>query len=326
MRLKYQNGGRTGDPPKSNRDAIPQYSSMEEMMAMSPYDRGGSGSVQNVFGPEDYIMGAFPLARALSPAAKAIAKYFGLGKKAGKKAGIRPGSPQDTYGIAQKIQREKDWLNSDAYVSRKMDATGQSRYKVKKERDKILASLDETTYKTVDTNNPPNVMGREGKPSAMYSPSKNQATVYNPKKKGQISAEQNFDHEIKHAASELNQNPVHHMVGTGYENYPKLPTKDPYYSLVPEQQVALRRFGDVMEETIGVTRGTPVNRLQVSTVLNKIEKSPELRRKYSDMLGLLNSSKSADPKGFINNLTNATNDAWALAPIAVGAASNTSEQ
>ena len=84
MRLKYKNGGRPGDPPKSNRDAIPQYSSMEEMMAMSPYERGGSGSVQNVFGPEDYIMGAFPLMRALSPAAKAVGKYLGLGSKAAK--------------------------------------------------------------------------------------------------------------------------------------------------------------------------------------------------------------------------------------------------
>ena len=82
MRLKkYQNGGR---PSPSNRDAIPQYSSMEEYMSLSPYERGGSGAVENTFGPEDYILGAFPLARALSPAAKAIGKYLGLGKKAAK--------------------------------------------------------------------------------------------------------------------------------------------------------------------------------------------------------------------------------------------------
>lgn len=80
MRLKkYQNGGR---PSPSNRDAIPQYSSMYEYMSLSPYERGGSGAVENTFGPEDYILGAFPLARALSPAARAIGKYLGLGRKA----------------------------------------------------------------------------------------------------------------------------------------------------------------------------------------------------------------------------------------------------
>tara|TARA_A100001201_G_C4064227_1_gene193650 strand:- start:391 stop:1029 length:639 start_codon:yes stop_codon:yes gene_type:complete len=80
MRLKkMQNGGRP-----SSRDAIPQYSSMEEYMSLSPYERGGSGAVENTFGPEDYILGAFPLARALSPAARAIGKYLGLGKKAAK--------------------------------------------------------------------------------------------------------------------------------------------------------------------------------------------------------------------------------------------------
>lgn len=325
MRLKYQNGGRPGDPPKSNRDAIPHYSSMEEMMAMSPYERGGSGSVQNVFGPEDYIMGAFPLMRALSPAAKAVGKYLGLGRLAAPTARIRPGSPKDTYGIAQKIQREKDWLNSDAYVTRKMDATGRSKSRVVKERDKILASLDDTTYGTQTTANKPTIQGG-GEANATYFTKQNDAIVYNPEQTGQVGLESMFDHEIKHAASELNQDPLFYMVGTGYKKYPKLPTKSPYYSLVPEQQVALRKFGDVMEEAIGVKRGTPVNRLQVQVVLDRIQKSPELRRKYSDMLGLLNSSKSADPKGFINNLTNATNAAWALAPIAVGSASNTSEQ
>jgi len=100
MRLKYQNGGRTGDPPKSNRDAIPQYSSMEEMMAMSPYDRGGSGSVQNVFGPADYTLGAFPLMRALSPAAKSVGKYLGLGRKASSKIPYKPIDITDAKNIS----------------------------------------------------------------------------------------------------------------------------------------------------------------------------------------------------------------------------------
>lgn len=51
-------------------------------MSLSPYERGGSGAVESTFGPLDYIAGAFPIARVLSPAAKAVGKYFGLGRKA----------------------------------------------------------------------------------------------------------------------------------------------------------------------------------------------------------------------------------------------------
>ena len=76
---KYQHGGKP-----SNRDAMPRYSSMEEYMSLSPYERGGSGAVESTFGPLDYIAGAFPIARVLSPAAKAVGKYFGLGNKATK--------------------------------------------------------------------------------------------------------------------------------------------------------------------------------------------------------------------------------------------------
>lgn len=74
---KLQGGGSPSSP--SVQDTIPQYSSMEEMMAMSPYDRGGSGAVQNVFGPMDYIAGTFPLAKALGPAAQRVGRLLGLG-------------------------------------------------------------------------------------------------------------------------------------------------------------------------------------------------------------------------------------------------------
>lgn len=70
MRVKYQNGGRTGDPVKDYLDRVDP-------------NRLGMG-VENVFGPADYILGAFPLMRALSPAAKAVGKYLGLGSKAAK--------------------------------------------------------------------------------------------------------------------------------------------------------------------------------------------------------------------------------------------------
>ena len=104
-----QNGGR---PSPSNRDAIPQYSSMEEYMSLSPYERGGSGAVENTFGPEDYILGAFPLARALSPAARAIGKYLGLGKKAA------PAASQSQRAIKELVEESRAGVTSRADVSK----------------------------------------------------------------------------------------------------------------------------------------------------------------------------------------------------------------
>tara|TARA_Y100000114_G_C11525886_1_gene215691 strand:- start:50 stop:505 length:456 start_codon:yes stop_codon:yes gene_type:complete len=67
-----------GDPSK--RDKTPTYSSMQEYMSMSPYERGGSGSVQNTFGPTDYILGSLPMHRVLAPAAQKVAQMLGLNK------------------------------------------------------------------------------------------------------------------------------------------------------------------------------------------------------------------------------------------------------
>ena len=85
-----QEGGR---PLPSNRDAIPQYSSMDEYMSQSPYERGGSGGVENTFGPMDYIAGAFPIGRALAPAARAVGRALGLGQKAAPKPTPIPRQP-----------------------------------------------------------------------------------------------------------------------------------------------------------------------------------------------------------------------------------------
>ena len=102
-----QNGGKP-----SSRDAIPQYSSMEEYMSLSPYERGGSGAVENTFGPEDYILGAFPLARALSPAARAIGKYLGLGKKAA------PAASQSQRAIKELVEESRAGVTSRADVAK----------------------------------------------------------------------------------------------------------------------------------------------------------------------------------------------------------------
>ncbi len=66
-----QNGGRPGGDP------------VQDYLNRVDPNRLGM-SVESTFGPGDAIAGAFPLARALSPAARAIGKYLGLGKKAAK--------------------------------------------------------------------------------------------------------------------------------------------------------------------------------------------------------------------------------------------------
>ena len=70
MRLKkLQNGGRPGGDP------------VQDYLDRVDPNRLGM-SVESTFGPMDYVMGAFPLGRVLSPAAKAVGKYLGLGRKA----------------------------------------------------------------------------------------------------------------------------------------------------------------------------------------------------------------------------------------------------
>lgn len=66
-------------------------------MAQSPYARGGSGAIQNTFGPQDYLLGTFPLARFLAPAARAVGQALGLGAKAAPAASSIPRKAL-TYG------------------------------------------------------------------------------------------------------------------------------------------------------------------------------------------------------------------------------------
>ncbi len=87
MRLKYQNGGRPGgDPVQDYLDRV------------DPNRLGVS--VESTFGPMDYVMGAFPLGRVLSPAAKAVGKYLGVGKKATPKIPYEPIDITDSRNLS----------------------------------------------------------------------------------------------------------------------------------------------------------------------------------------------------------------------------------
>ena len=92
-----QNGGRPqGDPTQPTITAadaarragvsMPQPGPYDDILRTLP----PSGRIESTFGPMDYILGALPIGRVLSPAAKASGKYLGLGKKAAPKAAFKP--------------------------------------------------------------------------------------------------------------------------------------------------------------------------------------------------------------------------------------------
>jgi len=72
MKVKYENGGGLGDPPQSG-DPVRDYINRV----------GGPQSIQNTFGPADYIAGAFPIGRVLAPYAAKVMTALGLGDDAG---------------------------------------------------------------------------------------------------------------------------------------------------------------------------------------------------------------------------------------------------
>jgi hypothetical protein len=100
MKLKYNRGGRTGgDPvPMESGDPVRDYIARV----------GGPQSIQNTFGPADYIAGAFPIARVLSPYLKPLAsKVMGyLGQDADAGARMAQKAFSDRFGMGA-IRREQ---------------------------------------------------------------------------------------------------------------------------------------------------------------------------------------------------------------------------
>ena len=72
MKVKYANGGGVGDPPQTG-DPVRDYIARI----------GGPQSIQNTFGPIDYVAGAFPIGRVLAPYAARVMNALGLGDDAG---------------------------------------------------------------------------------------------------------------------------------------------------------------------------------------------------------------------------------------------------
>jgi hypothetical protein len=83
---------KNGDPIQDNtRVSTPQppvelLSDYNRLPRYDPTAYPPSGRVDNTFGPLDYLLGTFPIVRALTPAARAVGQALGMGSKAAPKA------------------------------------------------------------------------------------------------------------------------------------------------------------------------------------------------------------------------------------------------
>lgn len=104
MKVRYNRGGRTGgDPvPMESGDPVRDYIARV----------GGPQSIENTFGPVDYIAGAFPIARVLSPYLKPLANkvmaYLGQDADAGARMAQKAFS--DRFGRGA-VQKERPLMN-----------------------------------------------------------------------------------------------------------------------------------------------------------------------------------------------------------------------
>lgn len=86
----YQLGGGVPSPtgptgPDPSGLSPEERAVFDEYMAQPIHERLGPQSIQNTFGPMDYIAGNFPIGRVLGPAARYVGQVLGLGKKAAPK-------------------------------------------------------------------------------------------------------------------------------------------------------------------------------------------------------------------------------------------------
>lgn len=86
---------------------------------------GGRQSVEGTFGASDYILGAFPLVRALGPAAKAVGRALGLTSTPGKIINKAGRSAEEVSKFEQGKKQLLDWYRSKDYSAR-AKAAGQS--------------------------------------------------------------------------------------------------------------------------------------------------------------------------------------------------------
>lgn len=94
MKVKYNNGGGIGDPIPTSGDPVRDYIARV----------GGPQSIQNTFGPADYVAGAFPIGRFIAPYAAKVMQALGLGDDAGVNLARQSFSNRFGMGAVRKEQ------------------------------------------------------------------------------------------------------------------------------------------------------------------------------------------------------------------------------
>jgi hypothetical protein len=233
------------------------------------------------------------------------------------------GNPEyiDEAHLSNLIKRETDWLRSPEYIKRKMAATGKSEEAIRKESEKIINNINNTSIKYTGKS--------ENWASGLYSPgNKPTISIFN----GNVDYpfyEGVLDHEVKHAFSEMG-NPgddiIRFFKNEGYRNYPKVnlnkTIKDRLSSAFEqnwvnhptEQQVIGRRIMDIIEETQGLKRGTELTENNIKELINNLKKD-KYNTANGDVFTLMSAYKRKFGKDYPKQLVEFLNKAYVVPGI-----------
>lgn len=223
-------------------------------------------------------------------------------------------------------QREIDWLNSDEYIKRNINATGKSKEAVIKERNKIFDQINKTTLNVLDD--------KADMAAGVYTQDKKNPLInlFNTGNEAQLFNV--ADHEIKHAVSQQairNTDGLIDLVTNPYKKYPTVNVKKWYDNFIPgettskwasnapEQQVVSKRIMDLVEKTQGVKRGTQLTEDNIKGVTDLLNK--EIKNKNpqnSDIIAMLSSFKSKFGKNYYSIIKDMVNKAY-IVPAVIGA-------
>ena len=235
------------------------------------------------------------------------------------------GNPEhiDQEHLSGLIKRETDWLRSPEYIKRKKAATGKSEEAIKKESEKIINNINNTTIEYTGKS--------EDAAQGLYSPGKNpKISIFNGDT-DYLRDESVLRHEAGHAFSEMGipgDDLVKFLKGEGYKNYPKVNLNKTigdkalsllgqnWENLAPEQQVVGRRIMDLIEETQGLKRGTQLTEDNTKTLIAHLKKNIN-SVKDEDVLTIMSAFKKKFGEGYSKQLTDFLNKAYAVPALGV---------
>jgi hypothetical protein len=216
------------------------------------------------------------------------------------------------------IERELKWLDSDAYFSRKREATKMSESMIEKDAQRIKEQLAKTEI---------NLLNQKADLAVgVYSQDKKNPIINIFKTDNEDLTLNTIDHEIKHAVSEQALETMDDLIKvftSNYKKYPKINNKRLIDYLIPvetlgkwasnaqEQQVISKRIMDLMETVYGIKRGNSMTTDDLKPLISDF--NSQLRKgdeRNGDIIGMLYKMKQKHKESYKYKLCEMVNNAY----------------